>query len=111
MEISQLVETTLQKLKDVLDKNSVIGQAITNDDVTIIPIMKMSVGFATAGAEIISNDNKNGNKSPLAGIGGGANVVPMGFLVIDGITAKYIKTDGGETLCDCVDGILEFLKK
>ena len=110
MQVSELVEETLQKLKEVISTNSVIGQAISNDDVTVIPIMKMSVGFATAGAELSQNDKQN-SKSPLAGIGGGANIVPIGFLVMDGITTKYIKTDGGETLCDCVDGILEFLKK
>ena len=41
MQVSELVEETLQKLKEVISTNSVIGQAITSDDVTVIPIMKM----------------------------------------------------------------------
>ena len=59
-----MLEGTIQKIKEMVDVNSVIGQPITTPDgVTIIPVSKVSVGFG-------------------GGVGAGVKVTPICFLVV-----------------------------
>ncbi|MEG2174842.1 MAG: spore germination protein GerW family protein, partial [Oscillospiraceae bacterium] len=50
--ISEILEASLENLKKLVDVNTIIGEAITTDGVTIIPVSKVSFGFATGGSEL-----------------------------------------------------------
>ena len=52
MEVTELLKDAVSGVKNMLDIESVIGNPIVSDGVTVIPITKMSVGFACAGGEI-----------------------------------------------------------
>ena len=44
--LPNMLENTIAKIREMIDVNSVVGEPITAGDVTIIPISKVSVGFA-----------------------------------------------------------------
>jgi len=81
--LPNMLENTLTKIREMVDANSVVGDPITTPDgVTIIPISNVSVGFAGGGTDFASK-NANGQEYPFGGgIGGGAKVTPIAFLVI-----------------------------
>ena len=63
-QIPNMLESTIQKIREMVDVNSVIGEPIsTPDGVTIIPVSKVSVGFG-------------------GGVGGGVKVTPICFLIV-----------------------------
>lgn len=94
--ITEMLCETIKKVRDLLDAECVIGDPIVNNDyVTVIPITRMTLGFAGAGAEIEGKHLKNDNNLPIGGVGGGADIRPVGFLVINEDRAKFINIEGG----------------
>ncbi len=81
--LPNMVENTLAKIKEMIDANTVVGSPITTTEgVTILPISKISIGFAGGGSDFVS---KNANKfdNPFGGgTGAGVNITPVAFLVI-----------------------------
>ena len=79
--LPNMLESTIQKIREMVDVNSVIGTPIhTTDGVTIIPVSKVSVGFGGGGSDFV---NKNNGENPFGGgVGGGVKVTPMCFLII-----------------------------
>ena len=48
--ISSLMETTMSKIRDMVDVNTVVGAPITTPDgITVIPVSRVSLGFGTGG--------------------------------------------------------------
>lgn len=83
--LKQIIEASLSKIGSVADVNTVIGEPIvTSSGVTIIPFSKVSVGFASGGADY---DGKNPapDKDPhfAGGNGAGVSVTPLGFLIVE----------------------------
>lgn len=81
--LPNMLENTIAKIREMVDVNSVIGDPITTPDgVTIIPVSKVSVGFAGGGSDFVSK-NLNKQENPFGGgAGGGVKVTPICFLVI-----------------------------
>lgn len=83
-----MFKTSFENIKGMLDSNTVVGNAIElSNGTTIVPISKLSVGFATGGLDSGATAQKS-NKFGGGG-GSGMTVTPVGFLVID----KFGKTD------------------
>jgi len=78
--LPNMLETTIQKIREMLDVNTVVGTPITTPDgVTIIPVSKVSVGFGGGGSEFAAKTSEN----PFGGgVGGGVKVSPVCFLVV-----------------------------
>ncbi len=87
--IGKLMQTTLENIKDMVDVNTVIGEAIsTHSGATVIPFSKVSFGFATGGGDYDHKQEAPHETLPFAGgSGAGVSVQPVGFLVItlDGV--------------------------
>ena len=82
MPLSEVIKTSLENIKNVLDANTVIGEPITVlEDTAIVPISKISVGFASAGAEY-NGKKELKNKNFGGGGGTGLSISPVGFLVV-----------------------------
>jgi len=78
--LPNMLETTIQKIREMVDVNSVIGTPITTPDgVTIIPVSKVSVGFGGGGSDFA---NRSGENPFGGGVGGGVKVTPLCFLVV-----------------------------
>ena len=85
-----ILSTTIEKIRDLVDTNTIIGEAIyAEGGITIIPVSKVTYGFASGGADFPS---KNANELFGGGGGAGVTITPVAFLVIsDGeVTLKHI---------------------
>ena len=85
-----ILASTIEKIRDLVDTSTIIGEAIyAEGGTTIIPVSKVTYGFASGGADFPSKSNKE-----LFGGGGGAGVTitPVAFLVINNgdVTLKHI---------------------
>ena len=82
-QIGEIMGITMEKIKEMIDVNTTVGDPIrTPDGITIIPVSKVSVGFASGGSDFVSK-NQTG-KNPFGGGGGaGVNIAPVAFLVVN----------------------------
>ena len=80
--ISQLMQTTMDNVKNVLKVDTVVGDPIiTPDGITLVPISKISLGFGGGGVEF--GAKKAGDDRPYGGGNAtGVKIEPIGFLVI-----------------------------
>lgn len=79
--INNLMDTTMNKIKEMVDGNTVIGDPITSPDGTIIiPVSKVSYGFASGGSDL---PTKKENKDCFGGgSGAGVTIQPLAFLTV-----------------------------
>ena len=120
--ISSIIETSLEKIRNVVDANTIIGNPInTPNGTTVIPVSKIMVGFASGGVDYLGKNMKKAaaeqRPSPLAtnfggGGGTGVTVQPVGFLVIspDGsvqlLNVGEKSSEAGDKI-DSIAGIIE----
>ena len=80
--LPNMLENTIQKIREMVDSNSVVGEPITAGDVTIIPISKISIGLGGGGSDFVSK-NVNRQENPFGGgVGAGVKVTPVAFLIV-----------------------------
>lgn len=87
--IQGLMKTAMESIKDMVDVNTIIGDAVeTSDGTVIIPISRVSFGFAAGGGDYDTEEvaGKTEGSSPGqlpfgGGSGAGVSVKPVGFLV------------------------------
>ena len=81
--LPNMLENTINKIREMVDANSVVGEPIvTADGVTIIPISKISIGLGGGGSDFITK-NPNQKENPFGGgVGAGVKVVPVAFLIV-----------------------------
>ena len=78
-EITTVMNDAMNKIKELVDTNTVVGKPIlTPDDTMLIPLSRVSFGFASGGTEYPMKDKSGVG----AGSGAGVKVEPIGFLVI-----------------------------
>ncbi len=82
--IGNLMQTTLENIKDMVDVNTVVGEPIAaGNGATIIPISRVSFGFVAGGGEYDAAHPAVPGQLPFAGgSGAGVSVQPVGFLVV-----------------------------
>ena len=74
--IGDLMTTTMQKLREIADVNTIVGKPILAGEITIIPISKLTVGFASGGSDFTSKNQKPEDDNSF---GGGNEPVPGGL--------------------------------
>jgi len=81
--LSDLMETTMTKIREMVDSNSIIGEPITTPDgVTVIPVSRVSFGFGTGGSDYGKTTDRFGGAGAA-----GVRIDPVSFLIIkDGVT-------------------------
>ncbi|NLZ93940.1 MAG: sporulation protein YtfJ [Firmicutes bacterium] len=89
--IQGLMKTAMENIKEMVDVNTIVGDPVeTQDGTTIIPISRVSFGFAAGGSEFESEEDEKKNKKeenssslPFGGgSGGGVSVQPVAFLIV-----------------------------
>ena len=113
----------MQNIQDMVDVNTIIGAPIEiNNNVTIIPISKVSFGFVAGGSEFkgetIEEYNRKDKdeeityKNPFGGgSGAGVNISPVSFLVINNDSIKLMPVEYCSTVDKIVDYIPDILNK
>ncbi|MGL5243766.1 MAG: GerW family sporulation protein [Sarcina sp.] len=115
--IEQLMGTTMENLRDMIDVNTVIGEPVeTKDGTYIIPISKVSFGFASGGSEFPNNKPVDKSDARFAfggGSGAGVSVKPVAFLILKEDSVRILPIDSNnpyERIIDSVPTILDSLK-
>lgn len=116
-EVENLMRSTMENLRDMIDVNTIIGDAIeTSDGTCIIPISKVSFGFASGGSEFgnstthEASESHKLNKFPFGGgSGAGVSVKPIAFLVVKNDSVKLLPVDYDTTVDRIVDSIPQVL--
>ena len=113
--IQGLMNVTMEKIHQMVDSNTIIGKPIiTEDGTTILPVSKVSFGFASGGTDF---DGKNAANKAL--FGAGVNIQPVAFLVVkDGCVRTIQLSDNADTinraltmLPELVDKVAALIKK
>ena len=109
--IGSLLDTTMEKIKEMIDVNTIIGEPITSPDGTlIIPVSKVSYGFAAGGSDL---PTKKENKDCFGGgSGAGVTIQPVAFLTVYQGDVRLVSIDREEGTADkLVNMIPDVLKK
>ncbi len=110
MAAEDLIRIITEEIAEMISTKTVIGEYITVEGTTIIPVTKVTFGFGSGGAESGSDEN---NKGVGGGGGGGASVLPIAFLVItpDDVKLLTMKEKGVVTqIAEIVPELLETSK-
>lgn len=117
--IEGMTQGTLEKIKEAVNADMVIGKPITSESGTIIiPVSKLSYGFAAGGSDFTSEKNKERDLFG-GGSGAGVSITPTAFLVISGDDVKLLQIESFTGALDrvismtpdIVDRIGNFIKK
>jgi len=107
--IDNLMKSTMENLKEMIDVNTIVGDAVQNKDGSVIlPISKVSFGFATGGSEFKSGPN-NLTYPFGGGSGAGVTVKPVAFLVIKEDKVRLLQVDGESIYDKMIDSIPQLL--
>lgn len=119
--VNDLMSSTMEKIKAMVDANTVVGQPIVTDEVTIIPVSRVSFGFASGGSDFASKNQKPGADNAFGGgSGAGVNVDPIAFLIVRGDNVRLLPVmppPGGaidraiDMVPEVVDKITNFVEK
>ncbi|MDR1630754.1 MAG: sporulation protein YtfJ [Oscillospiraceae bacterium] len=115
-----ILSTTIEKVRELVDVSTIVGEPINLEGgLTIIPISKVTYGFASGGSDFPSKSNKE-----IFGGGGGAGITinPVAFLIVNNgeVTLKHITSNDNAAerlvglvpdMVDKVTGIVDKVKK
>lgn len=107
--LNEMITSSMAKIKDMIDVNTVIGDPITTPDgVTLIPITKVSVGYGGGGSDFVTkNYPANRDNAFGGGAGAGVTITPMAFVVIRGESVRMLPI--AEPASTSVDRIVEMV--
>ena len=103
--IGNLMDTTMNKIKEMIDVNTIVGEPITSPDGTlIIPVSKVSYGFASGGSDL---PTKKENKDCFGGgSGAGVTIQPVAFLNVYKGDVKLIPVEKYDGTADRLVGMI-----
>ena len=103
--IGNLMDTTMNKIKEMIDVNTIVGEPIVSPDGTlIIPVSKVSYGFAAGGSDL---PTKKENKDCFGGgSGAGVTINPVAFLTVYKGDVKLIPVEKFEGTPDRLVGMI-----
>lgn len=115
--IETLMKATMENLRNMIDVNTIVGTPMeSTDGSTIIPISKVSFGFASGGSEFCAKNEKkdtNSNYPFGGGAGAGVSLKPAAFLVIKENSVRLMPLDYQNTydkIIDTAPQIFELIK-
>lgn len=89
--INDLLGTTMEKIRTMVDANTIIGQPIQAEGVTLIPVSKLSFGFGTGGSDFTTKNQKPAAPNTFGGgAGAGVKLEPLAFLVVKGDSVRLL---------------------
>jgi sporulation protein YtfJ len=120
--IGELMDKTMTRIREMVDVNTIVGSPITTvDGITLIPVSKVSFGFAAGGSDFQTKNVKDGQPNPFGGgSGAGVKIEPVSFLVIRDGSVRMIGANAQEqnsvekfidAMPDIIDKVKEVLPK
>ena len=109
--IEGLIAASIEKIKQMVDANTIIGEAIaTPDGTVVIPVSKLTVGFASGGTDLPTKTEK---QTFGGGAGAGVSITPQAFLTISSTGEVKLLEIGPESSCGqkMVEAVPDLLEK
>lgn len=109
--VSELLGISMEKIKEMADVNAIIGEPISlPDGTTIIPVSKVSYGFASGGSDLPSKYDKD---LFGGGAGAGVSIKPEGFLVIspDGSAKMVTMEANSDPISNAIEKVPAIIEK
>lgn len=91
-DVEKLLKTAIEEIERILNTKSVVGDPITIEDNSIIPLVSIGFGFGAAMGIGKKPDSSKGEGAG-GGTAGGGGIKPIGIIVIgkDGVRLDTIK--------------------
>ena len=117
--INDIIKVSLEKIKDIVGADTIIGSPIeTAGGTTIIPVSKVAVGFASGGLDYDADKQDKDKKPSLlasasfsGGGGTGISVSPIGFLVVGKEGRVELLTVDNPNAGDTVDKLVSVIER
>jgi uncharacterized spore protein YtfJ len=108
--VVEILQGVVGELREMAQSQSIVGDPITIGDKTVIPIVKIHVGFGAGGGQ---GEAAKAGTGFGGGGGGGASIEPAAFIIIDkdGISLLPAKKGSWEGLIDSIPGIATKISK
>ena len=108
--VNEILGISIEKIKEMADVNAIIGEPIRlPDGTTIIPVSKVSYGFASGGSDLPSKYDKD---LFGGGAGAGISIKPEGFLVIKDGSAKMVPVNApNDPISSAINNVPEVIDK
>lgn len=92
--IEGMLGVSMEKIREMVDVNTVIGEPIETKDglTTVIPVSRVSFGFGSGGSDVPSKSEK---EMFGGGAGAGVTIRPVAFLVIKAGDVELLPMDDG----------------
>ena len=106
--IEGIMNVTMEKLRAMVDADTIIGTPIVVGELTLIPVSKVSFGLATGGSDFPTKQNA------VFGGGGGAGVSvhPIAFIAVNGTSVKMLQVNAELTPVEkFIDNAPDLIKK
>lgn len=121
--IEEIMSSSMENIKNMIDVNTIVGDPIQGSDGTvIIPISKVSFGFAVGGSEFkgetIDEYNKKDKDEQIqyrlpfgGGAGVGVSIKPIAFLIVQNNVVKMLPVDHMNPIDKILDYIPDLIEK
>ena len=121
--IEKILNTSMNSIKDMIDVNTIVGDAIqASNNTVIIPISKVSFGFAAGGSEFkgetIDEYNKKDKDEQIqyrlpfgGGSGAGVSINPIAFLIVLADVVKLLPVDHSNPIDKLLDYMPDLIEK
>lgn len=121
--IEGLMNTAMNSIQDMIDVNTIIGEPIeTSNNIVIIPISKVSFGFAAGGSEFkgetideykkVEKEEQIQYRLPFGGgSGAGVTINPVAFLVIQSNNVKLMPVNHSSSVDKLLDYVPDLIEK
>jgi len=117
--IEGLMKTAMESIKDMVDVNTIVGDAVeTPDGSVIIPISKVGFGFASGGGEYNQNGKKLNDTNPsntdlpfAGGAGAGVSVQPVAFMVVGNGQIRLLPVNINSSIDKIIDLVPDLINK
>ncbi len=106
MKVEELLKTVSEEIAKIVSIKTVIGEQITIEDRTLIPVVKVSFGFGSGGGE-----GKGNGEGAGSGGGGGACVEPIAFLVVSKEGVQLVNIRGKGIISQLAEVLPEMMEK
>ena len=112
--IQNLMKTAMESIKEMVDVNTIVGDAVESSDGTvIIPISRVAFGFAAGGGDYEPEEATAAQIHPFGGgSGAGVSVRPVGFLVCSPTNGiRFMPVEGNLLYDRLIDAVPQVLSK
>ena len=95
--VNKIMESTLDKMRDMVDVSTIIGEPVVTGNTTLIPVSKVSYGFTSGGTDLPSKQNAE----LFGGAGGGGiSITPVAFIVIENGKCRMMQINNYKSSAD-----------